>query len=61
MKDDKEEKEEKIEEEKKHRVKGRAIRTRKRTLRSKSKSPPCPEPSKPRIDDISHDEVSDGF
>ena len=37
------------------------IRTRKRTARSESISPPQPEPTKQRINDISHDEAWDGF
>ena len=35
--------------------------SRKRTTRSESQSPQCPEASKPRIEDISHDEAWDGF
>ena len=31
-------------------------RTRKRTIRSESISPPHPEASRPRIDDISHEQ-----
>ena len=41
-----------------------APRSRKRTVRSESKSPQQPEASRPRIDDISHDEntdIWDGF
>ena len=36
-------------------------RTRKRTIRSESTSPPCPEASRARIDEISHDEAWNGF
>ena len=36
-------------------------RTRKRTTRSETNSPPCPQASKPRIDDISHDKAWDRF
>ena len=35
--------------------------SRKRTSRSESGSRPCPDASKLRIDDISHDEAWDGF
>ena len=35
--------------------------SRKRIIRSESRSPQCPEAIKPRIDDISHDKVWDGF
>ena len=36
-----------------------APRSRKRTVRSESKSPQHPEASRPRIDDISHDDNTD--
>ena len=37
-------------------------RSRKRTERSESSSPPCPDPVKPRIQDISHgDDAWNGF
>ena len=35
--------------------------SRKRIVRSESQSPQCPEATKPRIDDISHDKAWDGF
>ena len=35
--------------------------SRKRIIRSESRSPQCPEATKPRIGDISHDEAWDGF
>ena len=36
-------------------------RTRKRTIRSESESPALPIPTRPRILDISHEDVWDGF
>ena len=36
-------------------------RVRKITVRSESESPKHPEPTKPRIEDISHDDPWDGF
>ena len=36
-------------------------RTGKRTTRSDNNSPVCPEASRPRIQDISHDKAWDGF
>ena len=36
-------------------------RTRKRTLRSDSNSPLCPEATRARIHDVSHDQAWDGF
>ena len=36
-------------------------RPRKRTVRSESSSPPCPESARPRIHDISHDDAWNGY
>ena len=36
-------------------------RTRKRAIRSESKSPVLPNPTRPQIQDISHDDAWNGF